>query len=404
MSLSEEKKPPPAPFWTAEPDDAERHRHNVHYLETYLGRPFTPGNRVRPLDNGDEIFPAMLKAIRTSRSFIEFLTFIYWTGQIARDIADALSERARAGVSVRVLLDAFGSADINKDLIREMEGAGVEVRWFRKMHRSWVRYDWRTHRKILVCDGVIGFTGGVGIAEEWEGDARNENEWRETHFQVEGPAVHGLRAAFHDEWAEVESSELPPPTLEEPEPSTDGIPLQVIASHSGPRTCNAFKVLLILLSLARERLEIVSPYFVPHHKLCKLLCQRAREGVRVRLLLPGKYTDKRFERLESTRYFERLLEAGIEIHLYQKTMIHTKLLLCDDSFALFGSINFNRRSLGKDEEIGVVAAAPKLVKKLRETFESDIEDARQLDRSQWKGPPWWQRVLHVLMTPFRRQL
>ncbi|WP_309381885.1 phospholipase D-like domain-containing protein [Cerasicoccus frondis] len=375
----------------------------IAYMENALGIPFTYGNTVEPLENGDEIFPAMLSAIRSSHDHIELLTYIYWTGDVAKEFADALSERAMAGVTVRVVLDSFGCADMKREFIDEMIEAGVHVQWFRSVRKSVLKFDWRTHRKILICDGRIGFTGGVGIAAEWEGDARNPDEWRETHFCIRGPAVKALSGAFWDNW--VEESPIPLKLMTaNPNERPNGIPLQVVRSNSGYRTSDAYKVLCALISLATERLDIVSPYFVPEPTLLRQLCERAENGVRVRILIPDTYTDKRFERVESARYFDDLLQAGAEIHLYKKTMIHTKMVLCDEQLGLFGSINFNRRSLLKDEEIGVVVGSSSFVQRMREIYEGDLKHAVRLDPKQWRGPSATEVLLQQLMTPFRDQL
>ncbi|MFB9901749.1 phospholipase D-like domain-containing protein [Cerasicoccus arenae] len=375
----------------------------IAYMENALGVPFTHGNTVDALDNGDRIFPSMLAAIRSSHDHIELLTYIYWTGKVAQEFADALSERAKAGITVRVLLDSFGCSDISNKLVDQMTEAGVHVQWFRPVRRSIVKFDWRTHRKILICDGRIAFTGGVGIAEEWEGDARNPSEWRETHFRLRGPAVKGLSGAFWDNW--IEEGEPPVKMMTaSPNERPDGISLQVIRSNSGYRVSDAFKVLHSLLTLAQERIDIVTPYFVPEPDLLKLLCIRAEAGVRIRVLIPGEYTDRRFERRESARYFGELLEAGAQIYLYKKTMIHTKLVLCDQELAMFGSINFNRRSLLKDEEIGVVAASPTFVQTMRDKYEADLEYSDRIDPKTWRGPNMMESLTHYLLTPFRNQL
>lgn len=375
----------------------------IAHLENALGIPFTYGNTLEPLNNGVEIFPAMLSAIRSSHDHIELLTYIYWSGRVAQEVADALSERAMAGVAVRVILDSFGCGDINRSLVDEMIEAGVQVQWFRPIKRSVRMFDWRTHRKILVCDGRVAFTGGVGIATEWEGDARNSKEWRETHFRIRGPAVKALSGAFWDNWDE--EGETPTQMITaNPHERPNGVPLQVVRSNSAYRVSDAYKVLHAMLTLAEERLDIVTPYFVPEKSLREMLKDKARNDVRVRLLIPDSYTDKRFERRESARYFGSLLDAGVEIYLYKKTMIHTKLILCDEQLAMFGSINFNRRSMLKDEEIGVIAASPEFVRSQRQTFETDLQDANAIDPDQWKGPNLLESFSHWALTPFRNQL
>lgn len=373
------------------------------FLEQALGIPFTTGNNVNMLNNGDEIFPAMLSAIEGSQKSIEFLTFVYWKGDVAVAFADALSQKAREGVTVRVLLDAFGSSDMDKSLVDKMRSSGVEVHLFREVSKRLFRFDFRTHRKILICDGVVGFTGGVGIASEWEGDARNPEEWREIHFEIHGPAVRGLSAAFWDNWIEVDALPKPPLFVEDShDPGTDL--LQVVRSSSGSEANEAFKLLYTIIALSEKHLDIVTPYFVPQDELRTMICQKAREGVEVRLLIPGAYTDRRFERIEAARYFDSLLDAGVKIFLYQKTMIHTKLIISDDDLVMFGSLNFNRRSMSKDEEIGVVALSKELNSKLKSSYEADLQDSKLIDRSEWSGPGLSKILFHKIVTPFRAQM
>ncbi len=373
------------------------------YLEQLLGTPFTAGNEVRALHNGDAIFPVMLDAIHASRHSIEFLTYIYWTGDVAQEFARALAERARNGVKVKVLLDAYGCLEMKEKWIEVMKEAGVKVHFFRPARKVLYRYDKRTHRKVMVCDGKVAFTGGVGIAKEWEGDARNASEWREIHYRIEGPAVNGLRGAFWDNWAECDA--LPTDPIEATHPhESKNTALLVLRSGSDSRVSEVYKALHGLISQAEHSIDIITPYFVPCDDLLALLCKKARHGVQVRILLPGKYTDQRFERIESTRYYSKLTKCGVEVYLYQKTMIHTKLFLCDDDMVMFGSLNFNHRSVHQDEEIGVIANDPALNSQLMKSFEADLSDALPVGETEWAEPSLWQRVMHVLLKPLRKQL
>ena len=252
-------------------------------FERWLGVPFTPSNRVERLRNGCEIFPAMLAAIEGARSSVRLVTFVYWKGDIARRFAATLARRARAGVQVQVLLDAVGSLPMAPDLIQTMRRGGVDVRRFRPPLRSrfW-RVDNRTHRKVLVCDGIVGFTGGVGIAEEWEGDARGPSEWRETHFRITGPAVRGLEAAFHENWAE-SGGEAPRDGA--PEHGADGsTSIQVLRSSGGAQWSTACTAALLLLSAARRRVRIVTAYFVPEERLLAALREARERGVAVEVI------------------------------------------------------------------------------------------------------------------------
>ena len=278
-----------------------------------LGVPATEGNRIEVLRNGDEIFPAMLDAIAGAEHTIDFLTFVYWAGDIGTVFARALADRARAGVRVRVLLDALGARTMDRDLIDLMADHGVQVRWFRPLHRFRPgQLNHRTHRKVLIVDEACGFTGGVGIADEWKGDARDEHEWRDTHFRFEGPTVDGLRAAFLDNWAETD------PVLYEdgvdrfPEQPQPGRAVtQCIRGASETGWSDVATLLRTLLQMAEDRVRITTAYFVPDEELISRLCDAADRGVDVDILIPGPHADKRVVQLAAETSYARLLDHGV---------------------------------------------------------------------------------------------
>ena len=354
-------------------------------LEAVLGTPFTDGNAIRRYRNGDEIFPPMLQAIAQARETVEFLTFIYWTGDVAEAFADALSQRARAGVKVRVLLDAYGAMKISSDLTREMEAAGVEVRWFRPLTqwRIW-KHDNRTHRKVMVVDGRIAFTGGVGIAAEWEGDARDPSEWRDTHYRIEGPAVKGLQGAFWGNWMEVENTvgdavhevrDLAP---------VGSAAVQVVRSTASIGWSDVALLFDALISLARKRILIVTAYFAPDPDNAAHLRRAARRGVDVQVMIPGDHIDKRISELSTSNEFAGLIEDGVRICRYQRTMLHVKLVLIDDAVACIGSANFNQRSMRQDDEVVLVVLDRELVAQLERDSLEDLEDCEALDAAKWR--------------------
>ncbi|HEX6843935.1 MAG TPA: phospholipase D-like domain-containing protein [Actinomycetota bacterium] len=375
-------------------------------LEGIIGVPATEGNTVRVLRNGDEIFPSMLEAIAGASTTIDLLTFVYWRGEIGTRFAEALAERARAGVRVRVLLDAWGAHPIEGRLVDLMEDAGVRVRWFRPLTRLRpTRMNHRTHRKVMIVDEQIGFTGGVGIADEWRGDARNEHEWRDTHFRVEGPAVDGLRAAFLDNWVETD------PELFDPEfdrfPSQPGDGSTVIqcvrgASETGWSDVNT--LFLALLELAEERVRLTTAYFVPDTHFIERLCDAANRGVTVELLLPGPHADKRFVQLAGEGAYEPLLACGVRIWNFQTSMLHAKVMTVDGLVANIGSANFNSRSTELDEEINLVAIDPDLVAVLDEQFDEDLKASVAIEESRWKHRSLAQRVFEKVSRTARHSI
>ena len=381
-------------------DDAARYRAT---LEVALGIPFTSGNAVRVLRNGVEIFPAMLDAIRGARESIEFLTFVYWTGEVAKRFATALAERAAAGVSVRIILDAIGAAPMDRGLVRLMENAGVRIVWFRKPFRwkLW-QIDHRTHRKVLVVDGRIGFTGGVGIAEEWEGDARNACEWRDTHFEVRGPAVQGLRGAFIDNWVE---SDQPLGPVEVAVPEEQGTALVQVMKGSAAVNWSAIATLFhALLTMAQRSLRIATAYFVPDEGMVRLLVQAARRGVDVQILVPGPHMDERLAELAQEHTYIPMLEAGVRLFAFQPCMMHAKILTVDGTVAAVGSANFNQRSMSKDDELAMLVIDPGVLATLERQFAQDLERAVALDPDQLRHRGPFRKLESRFVSLFRNEM
>lgn len=354
-------------------------------FEGLLGIPFSEGNRIDVLRNGCRIFPAMLEAIEGATHSIEFLTFVYWTGDIAYRFAKALGGRAREGVQVRVLLDAFGAAEMPRELVSHMKEAGCEVRWFRPL-ASWKIWssDNRTHRKVLVVDGRVGFTGGVGIAEEWEGDARDEREWRDTHFRIRGPAVHGLQAAFYSNWIESGGSMGDALTTVVPLESAGEARIQVIRASAAVGWSDIASLLQTIILRVEKRVRFATPYLAPDETSTRLLVDAAKRGVEIEIMIPGRHTDQRISRLAGANQLEQLLEAGIMIWRYHPTLIHAKVITIDGVVACIGSANFNHRSMLKDDEIALVVDCRETVTTLDQHFEDDVRCCEPLDLDAWR--------------------
>jgi cardiolipin synthase len=362
-------------------------------LEVLLGVAATEGNKIDVLRNGVEIFPAMLQAIRAAQSTIDLTTYVYWTGNIAEEFADALSERARAGVRCRILLDAVGAYAMNRELSDKMQNAGCILEWFRppKRLRVWEMNN-RTHRKVLVCDEQVAFIGGVGIAKEWEGDARDPSEWRDTHFRVRGPAVDGLHASFVGNWAETghplfdEADRFP----EQPKPGNAIVQVVNCPSQVGwSELQTAFDV---LFRLAERRIHITSAYFVPDDTLRDQLCEAARRGVEIDVLMPGEHTDKRVVQLAGEADYASLLAAGVRIWRYRPTMLHAKILTADGLVACVGSANLDPRSLRLNEEANLLVLDPEVVAVLDRHFAADLAQSTPVDPDRWADRGMVQRL------------
>ncbi len=354
-------------------------------FEVALGVPATDGNDINVLRNGDRIFPAMLDAIRAAERSIDFLTFVYWTGDIAVEFSEALAERAATGVRVRILLDAVGARRIRDDLVEAMSEAGCTVEMFRPVDDVELgEVVHRTHRKVLVCDEQVGFTGGVGIAEEWTGDARGPDEWRDTHFQIRGPAVDGLRAAFLEDWSETGHPLFEPGVdrlaeLEESGSST----VQIIGD--GDRTGHSATSLAfgLLLAGAQESVRITTAYFTPDDSMLERIIDAAARGVKVEILVPGEHADKQFVRFAGEELYERLLDAGVSVCVYQPSMLHAKIMIADGQVAVVGSSNINSRSLSEDDEIIMTIFDTDIVEELEQDFKDDLGSAVALDPADW---------------------
>ncbi|MFI5938870.1 phosphatidylserine/phosphatidylglycerophosphate/cardiolipin synthase family protein [Streptomyces uncialis] len=374
-------------------------------LERLIGIAATEGNAVVPLRNGDEIFAAMLAGIRSAEHTVDMMTFVYWKGDIACQFAQALAERARAGVRVRLLLDGFGSRLIDSEQLDAMERAGVQVAWFRKpLYLSPFKQNHRCHRKVLVVDEETAFTGGVGIAEEWCGDARNENEWRDTHVKVRGPAVDGIAAAFAQNWAECHDELFDDrDRFIAHSPQGDAI-VQVVRGSASFGWQDMQTLIRVMLESAEERFRLATAYFSPDAYFIELLCATARRGVEVEILLPGPHTDKRVCQLAGQQYYEDLTACGVKIYQYQPTMMHAKVITVDHVAALIGSTNFNRRSLDHDEEVMLAVLDQEFTATLDEHFEADVAASELIREGRWKRRPVVQRALEVAVLPIRRFL
>ncbi|QFG24476.1 phosphatidylserine/phosphatidylglycerophosphate/cardiolipin synthase family protein [Actinomadura sp. WMMB 499] len=374
-------------------------------LERLLGVAATEGNTVEPLRNGDEIFPAMLEEIRAAEHTVDMMTYVYWRGDVARRFAHALAERARAGVRVRLLLDGFGSHPIERELLDAMDDAGVTVAWFRRPpYLSPFKQNHRCHRKVLIVDERTAYTGGVGIADEWKGDARNSGEWRDTHVRVRGPAVDGIAAGFAQSWAECHAELFDERDRFVPQDECGDAVVQVVRGSASMGWQDMQTLIRVVLESARRRVRLATAYFAPDAYFTELLCDTARRGVEVEIVLPGRHADKRVSRLAGQRHYGELLEAGIRISQYRPTMLHTKIITMDGVASLIGSTNFNRRSLDHDEEIMLAVIDPAVTARLDEDFTRDLAASERIDPRRWRRRPVRQRVMEASVRPIRRFL
>lgn len=374
-------------------------------LESLTGSPVTQDNNVTVLRNGCRIFPAMLDAIRSAEDSVDFATYVYWTGSIADEFVVALVERARAGVEVNVLLDAVGAAKMDRDQVERLRASGAVVAWFRPP-RWWSTHKMnnRTHRKILVVDGRVGFTGGVGIAEEWTGDCEDADHWRDTHVRVDGPAVRGLYGGFQENWAEATRSILTGSHLPELALHAGGVRVHVTRSSATHGSTEAEELFYAAIAAARERLWLTSAYFAPRAAFVDLLVQKARAGVDVQLLVNGSKGDKEMVRQAGRRSYSALLGGGVRIHEYERTMLHAKIMTVDGAWATVGSINMDNRSIAINDELNLSVFDAGVAAELDRHFEADVADSREIDLDRWHARPPSTRLKEWLSGAVRQVL
>jgi cardiolipin synthase len=381
-----------------ETDSAERIRRTI---EGVIGVPATEGNRVEVLRNGDEIFPAMLDAIHRAQRTITFETYIYWSGRIGDAFASALSERARAGVKVHVLLDWVGSTRMDERLLRRMRDAGVEVRKFHAPR--WYALDKlnnRTHRKLLVVDGAVGFTGGVGIGDEWTGHAQDPDHWRDTHFKAEGPVVAQMQAVFNDNWLKATGNVLHGESYFPPIRAVGEARGQMFSSSPSGGSESMQLMYLLIINAAVRSIELSSAYFLPDELARDTIIAAVHRGVRVRVITPGRFTDAAIARRASRALWGDLLRAGVEIYEYQPTMYHCKVLVADGLLVSVGSTNFDDRSFRLNDEASLNVYDPAFAQRQVEVFDEDLAHSRRISLEEWESRPWtekfWEHIAALL--------
>lgn len=370
-----------------------------------IGSPIVGGNRIEDLQNGDEIFPAMLAAIRGAHISVNLESYIYSPGEIGTAFTEALIERARAGVPVHVLLDAVGSEDLDADSLRAMADAGIRFKQFHPISPFHIsRWNNRTHRKILVVDGRIGFIGGVGIADPWLGDGRQANGWRDMHFRVEGPVVAQLQSVFNDNWIKVTGEVLNGPTYYPQIESAGTTSAQVFSSSPSGGAESMHLMYLLSIAAARETIDIVAAYFVPDALTANALEDALARGVRIRLLLPSEKTDSVIMWLASRGFWHRLLQKGAEIHVYDPAMLHTKMMIVDREIVSVGSTNFDIRSFRLNDEANLNVYDHAFASHLTDVFERDLALSKRIDRDAWQLRPWRQKLLERVVALLNPQL
>jgi cardiolipin synthase len=369
------------------------------------GAPFIPGNRIDILNNGDEFFPSMLEAVSGAQASITMEAYIYWAGEIGRKFADALADRARAGVRVKLLLDAIGSSDIGDDIIKTLEEAGCQIAWYNPIRWYTLgRINHRTHRKSLIIDGRVAFTGGAGIADVWLGHAQDEEHWRDIQIRLEGPAVTPLQTGFAQNWLETTHELISGPEYYPVhEPAGD---LRVLTIMSSPVTgaSNARTLYYLSITSARRSIRIANPYFVPDPAALDTLIEAKKRGVDVRIMVAGRHNDNWLSRRNAVRLYGRLLDAGIEILEYEGTLLHHKTMVVDGLWATIGTTNFDSRSFAHNEENNVCFYDRQLARQLDGIFEEDARRCTRITLEAWRNRGWFWKLQEFVAAFLQEQV
>jgi cardiolipin synthase len=369
-----------------------------------LGPPLVEGNTIATLQNGDEIFPAMLQAIRGAKRTITIEQYIWSPGKVNSEFVEALTERARAGVNVHIVVDGIGSMKLGKGDLKPLLDAGAEfVRfntpgWFRLF-----KVNHRTHRKLMVIDGEVGFTGGVCMSDEWLGDAEDPEHWREVHFRIEGPVVAQMQAAFMDNWIETRSELLDGPRYYGDSQPAGGVTAQCFKSGPTDGAENARLSYLLLIAGARKSIRLAHSYFVPDDAAIDALLEARRRGVRVEVVVPAK-SDAAVVGQASRSRWGRLLEAGVEFYEYQPSLYHPKIMIVDDAWVTTGSVNFDERSFGMNDEANLNVLDKEFASRLVKVLDEDKNKSRRLTAQDLKRRPWPARCWESFVGLFHRQL
>ena len=358
-----------------------------------FGPPLVDGNDVVPLYNGRQIFAAMLADIRQAQKSVTFETYIYWSGRVGAAFSEALSERARSGVKVHLIIDAVGSSEMDAGQLQTMRDAGVAIEKYHPLRWYSVdRINNRTHRKVLVVDGRIGFTGGVGIADKWDGDGDSPDHWRDSHYRLTGPAVAQMQATFVEHWLATSGVVLQGTDYFPALVPTGNMAAQMVRSAVDDGSESIRLMYLTSIAAARKSVLLANAYFVPDELSVRTLIEARQRGVDVQIILPGPVTDTKTTQAASRRRWGQLLEAGVAIYEFQPTMFHCKVMIVDDRWVSVGSTNFDNRSFHLNSEANLNVLDEAFALRERRTFEQDRLKSHRVSLQEWRGRPRLERI------------
>lgn len=379
-------------------------------LEALTDAPISSGNKIDILQNGDTIFPAMLGAIKKARSTITFAQYLFKDGSLANQFAETFAERCQAGVKTYLLLDSHGSSEVPDEIPEMLKKAGCRLEFFRRIKAPQVilpwkllQYNYRNHRRILVIDGQVGFTGGYGIDDAWLGDGRTEDRWRDTNVRIEGPAVKYLQAAFTESWLETTGVLLGGDGFFPRLPFRGDIPVQFVKSSPVGGSFQNYLLYLLSIHSAKKTIFITNSYFIPDDRMIESLLEAAARGVKVIVLVPGKI-DHKITYRASRRYYGRMLRGNIDIFEYMPALLHSKTMVVDGVWATVGSTNFDNRSFALNEELNLTLYDRGLARHLEKSFFEDLKHARKITYEEWQSRPLKEKFFELFAFPVEEQL
>lgn len=381
---------------------------SLEFIDTLAGAagiPFVPGNSLELLNNGNRFYPAMLKAIDEAERSITIEAYIYWAGEIGLTFAKALAAAAQRGVRVKLLLDAVGSSTVGNEILGILNKGGCHLAWYNPIRLTRLRrINNRTHRKSLVIDGKVGFTGGAGIADHWTGDAQDDKHWRDLQIRVAGPAVRPLQTGFSQNWLETTGELVTGPDFYPHLAKAGPLSLQTIMSSPETGASTVRVMYYIAISAARVSIDIANPYFVPDHVSIDLFRDVVKRGVRVRVMVAGIRNDTWIARLNSMRLYGALLDAGVELYEYERTMMHHKVMVVDGLWATVGTANFDNRSFSHNEESNVCVCDKDFARELTDTFEEDAAVCVRVTKDKWQSRGIVEKSLEAMASFFQDQV
>jgi cardiolipin synthase len=378
------------------------------FLDSVVGTtgvPFIPSNKVTFLNNGDEFYPAMLEAIEQAKESVTIEAYIYWAGDVGMQFASALAARAKAGAKVKILLDAVGSSTIGKEILKTLEEGGCQVAWYNPVRWGTVgRFNNRTHRKSLIIDGRIAFTGGAGIADHWLGHAQDPKHWRDMMVRIEGPGGIPLQTGFSQNWLDTTGELISGPAFFPALEPRGGISVQTVLS-SPEGGSSAVRIMYYLsIVCAQERLYIANAYFIPDKTAVDILIDAKNRGVDVKVMAPGDHNDMWIARHGSIQLYGELLEAGIEIYEYERSMLHQKTMVVDSMWVTVGTTNFDNRSFALNEESNICIYDRAMAEEMERTFMDDLKACRKIELDAWRRRSFKTRVQGALALFLKEQI